>query len=287
MNIFPTSISKNKSANIKGLGLDHRSRALRKIIVRMLESGRRGHLGSAFSLVEILRVLYDDILQYDPKNPRWNLRDRCILSKGHGCLALYAILADKGFFPEEELWKFCKSDGILGGHPEFNKVPGVEASTGSLGHGLAIGVGFAINAKLEKRDSRVFVIMGDGECNEGSVWESAMGASKHNLSNLTVIVDYNKQQSYGTTFEVQNLEPFCDKWNSFGFLTIEADGHDIIKLKSTFKQFPLHSEKPIAIICHTIKGKGISYTENNLNWHHKTKLSDEELQSLLSELELE
>src|SRR3989338_4029171 len=285
MNTFPTSISRSSLIGTSKLALDARSKELRKTIVRMLEAGRRGHLGSAFSLVEILRVLYDDVLRYDPQNPRWNLRDRCILSKGHGCLALYAVLADKRFLPNDELWKFCKNDGILGGHPEFNKVPGVEASTGSLGHGLAIGVGFALNAKLEKRDSRIFVIVGDGECDEGSIWESAMGASKHKLSNLIVMVDYNKYQSYGTTFEVQDLEPFYDKWSSFGFSTLEVDGHDIKKLRLAFTQPPIHPEKPTAIICHTIKGKGIYYTENNLQWHHKTKLTDDELQSLLSELE--
>src|SRR5205085_8697881 len=130
--------------------LDERSKQLRRTIIRMLQSARRGHLGAAFSLVEILRVLYDDVLRFDPRNPRWAQRDRCILSKGHGCLALYAILADKGFFPEDELWKFCKPDGILGGHPEYGKVPGVEASTGSLGHGLSIGIGMALNARYEK-----------------------------------------------------------------------------------------------------------------------------------------
>src|SRR3989338_3444770 len=232
MNIFPISGSHNLSmGNVRSIKLDSRSRILRKKIIKMLESERRGHIGSAFSIVEIIRVLYDSILRYDSKNPRWNKRDRFILSKGHGCLALYAILAEKGFFPKNELLKFCKSDGILGGHPEFGRVPGIEASTGSLGHGLAIGVGIAINLKLEKLNSRVYVLVGDGECNEGSIWEAAMGASKHQLNNLIVIVDYNKYQSYGTTFEVQDLEPFYDKWKSFGFNVTEVDGHNITQLK--------------------------------------------------------
>jgi len=256
------------------------------MIVRMMEGGRRGHLGSALSVVEILRVLYDDVLRYDPKNPRWRDRDRCILSKGHGCLALYAILADKGYFPDSELLKFCKSDGILGGHPEI-KVPGVEASTGSLGHGLSIGIGFALNARHEKADYRTFVIVSDGECDEGSTWEAAMCATKHRLSNLAVIVDYNKHQSYGSTFEVLNLEPFADKWRSFGFAVAEVDGHSVEELRSILSKLPFESDKPSAIICHTIKGKGIGFVENNLNWHHKSSITDDEIQSLLAELEVQ
>ncbi len=264
--------------------LDARSKGLRRTIVKILDAGRRGHVGSAFSIVEILRVLYDDILHYDAKNPHWKDRDRCILSKGHGCLALYTILAEKGFFPEAELWKFCKADGILGGHPE-HKVPGVEASTGSLGHGLSIGLGFALNAKHENAKHRVFVIVGDGECNEGSVWEAAMSAGKHKLSNLTVIVDYNKHQSYSTTFEVQDLEPFVDKWRSFGFGTAEVDGHDVEALRKLLSSLPVDSQKPTAIICHTVKGKGISFCENNMKWHHKSKVSDEEIVKLLEQVE--
>ena len=175
--------------------LDARSLELRRTVLRMLSKARRGHVGSAFSLIEILRVLYDDVLRYDPARPRWQQRDRCILSKGHGCLALYALLADKGFFPASELDKFCAADGILGGHPDAGKVPGVEASTGALGHGLNIAIGFALNARLVNNGARVFTILGDGECNEGSVWEAALCAGKHKLDNLIALVDYNKHQS--------------------------------------------------------------------------------------------
>src|SRR5581483_10105678 len=147
---------------------------LRRAVVEALIGGKRGHVGSSLSLIEILRVLYDDVLRYRPSEPRWSERDRCILSKGHGCLALYALLADKGFFPEAELDRVCAADGILGGHPDANKVPGVEASTGALGHGLSIGLGMALHLRLAMSDSRVFVVLGDGECNEGSVWEAAM-----------------------------------------------------------------------------------------------------------------
>jgi transketolase len=265
--------------------LDQRSRDLRKLIVRGIAGGRRGHIGSAFSLVEILRVLYDDVLRYDPKNPEWPQRDRCILSKGHGCLALYAVLVDKGFFPATELEKFCKSDGILGGHPEAHKVPGVEASTGSLGHGLAIGVGMALNARIDQANHRVFVIVSDGESQEGSTWEAALCATKHKLAHLTVLVDYNKQQSYGTVAEVLNLEPFADKWRSFGFAVTEVNGHSVDELRAALTRVPLEPQKPTAMICHTVKGKGISFCEGNLSWHHKTKVTDEEIKALYAELE--
>ncbi len=278
MESFPTGT--------KPARLDERSRELRRQMVRMLEAGRRGHLASALSVLEILRVLYDDVLRYDSENPKWHDRDRCILSKGHGCLALYVVLADKGFFPEKELWKFCQSDGILGGHPE-TKVPGVEASTGSLGHGFSIGIGFALNARFEKRDSRTFVILSDGEANEGSVWEAALCAAKHKLSNLTIIVDYNKQQAYGSTFEVLNLEPFVDKWISFGFAATEVDGYDLDALRAVFQRLPLEKDKPSAIVCHTVKGKGIPFVERNPSWHHKNKVTDQEIGSLLAALEVD
>lgn len=264
--------------------LDERSLHLRRQVIRIFECSRRGHLGATFSLIEILRVLYDDILRYDPSNPNWEKRDRCILSKGHGCLALYVILADKGFYPEEELWKFCKAEGILGGHPDCDKIPGVEASTGALGHGLSIGVGFALASRFDRVDHRVFVVVGDGECNEGSIWEAALSAGNRNLSNLCVLIDYNKQQSYDTTFAVQNLEPFLDKWKSFRFSVAEVDGHDVEALKEVLSKIPLEQEKPSAIICHTVKGKGIEFTENNLAWHHKSKISDEDLSAMYEAL---
>jgi transketolase len=267
-----------------GLALDERSLELRRTIVRMLAAGKRGHLGAAFSLVEILRVLYDDILRYRPEEPHWSERDRFILSKGHGCLALYPLLAEKGFFPTDELWKFCRSDGLLGGHPEHH-IPGVEASTGSLGHGLSIGIGFALNARYENARHRVFVVIGDGESNEGSVWEAALSAGKHRLNKLTVIVDYNKHQSYGAVAEVQELEPLADKWASFGFAVTQVDGHDVAALRSTFSALPLDPAKPTAVICHTIKGKGVAFAENNMQWHHKSGIKDEEIEALFQALE--
>ncbi len=260
--------------------LDQRSLDLRRLIIRGLKGGDRGHVGASMSLVEILRVLYDDILRQDPARPDAPGRDRCILSKGHGCLALYAVLSDKGYFPKEELDRFCHVDGILGGHPEYGKVPGVEASTGALGHGLSIGVGMALAARMQSRDSRVFVVMGDGEINEGSVWEAALCAGKHRLSNLCAIVDYNKIQSAGFTSDIQDLEPLLDKWTSFGFATLEVDGHDVGALREIFSRLPIDTDKPAAVICHTVKGKGIPFAENDPKWHHHSYFQPDVLEKL-------
>jgi transketolase len=260
--------------------MDQRSKDLRKLIVQALEGGGRGHLGSSMSLVEVLRVLFDSYLRYKSDQPKWNERDRFILSKGHGCLALYALLADKGFFDADELLTFCKLDSRLGGHPERNKLPGIEASTGALGHGLSMGVGVALAAKIRKQDYRVVVAMGDGEINEGSVWEAAMSAAKHQLSNLTIMIDYNKLQSYGLTKEVLDLEPLTDKWASFGFAVEEVDGHDVDALENLMQRLPLNNDKPTAIICHTIKSKGFPFAEGKPEWHHKSGLKPEDIQAM-------
>lgn len=265
--------------------LDPISIQYRKEILNIINHSRRGHIPSAFSIIEILRVLYNDILKINSQNPLWEDRDRFILSKGHGCLALYVFLSEKGFFPKDELFRFGKEDAILGGHPEYEKIPGVEASTGSLGHGLSLGVGIALNGKIDCKNYRTFILLGDGECNEGAVWEAAMSAYKHKLNRLIVIVDYNKMQSYSTTYEVQDLEPFINKWESFGFITSEVDGHNVEELKRIFNNTPLDENKPSAIICHTIKGKGIPSMENNANWHHKSNISDETIEKLFAELE--
>jgi len=264
--------------------LDERSKTLRRMVVEAVVSAGRGHLGPALSLIEIMRVLYDDVLRVRPREPQWPERDRCILSKGHGCLALYAILADKGFFPREALATFCAHDSILGGHPEHGMVPGVEASTGALGHGLSIGIGMAIANRLRGSAARVFVVLGDGELDEGSVWEAAMAASKHRLDNLTAIVDYNKFQSYGPTSTVLELEPLLDKWRSFGFAASEVDGHDVRALRGKLDALPYAAGRPSALICHTVKGKGVPQAEHNADWHHKNKLSADELASIRSVL---
>ena len=265
--------------------LDERSKYLRKLVVRTLEGGERGHVGSSMSLIEIMRVLYDDVLRFRANDPKWVDRDRMILSKGHGCIALYIMLADKGFIPLETLDTFCRRDSILGGHPESGKIPGVEASTGALGHGLSIGVGMALAARIQKRDSKVVVVMGDGEIQEGSVWEAAMCAGKHKLSNLTAVIDYNKIQSAGPTREIQDLEPLADKWRAFNFNPVEVDGHDVEALRKVFTRLPAASDKPTADICHTVKGKGLPFAENDANWHHKSKIGKDVVAKLHAALE--
>ncbi len=257
--------------------LDNRSKYLRKLVIDAIDGGGRGHLGSSMSLIEILRVLYDDVLRFETSNPKKKNRDRFILSKGHGCLAQYALLSDKGFFSKDKLKTFCNFESILGGHPERDKIPGVEASTGALGHGLSIGVGMSLSLKINNLDSRVFVVCGDGEINEGSIWEAALSASKHGLNNLILIIDYNKLQSYGDTREVLPLEPLTKKFESFGFLTKEVDGHNVNALNEIFKEIPFSRNRPSAVICHTIKGKGFEFAEQNPEWHHKSRLSKSEV----------
>ena len=234
-------ILSKKALEIK---LDNRSKYLRSLVVQALIGGGRGHMGSAMSIVEILRVLYDKFIKFDPKNLKKTNRDRLILSKGHGCLALYSILVDKKFFPRNLLNNTSKIGSILGGHPEYLKVPGVEVSTGSLGHGMPIGVGMALAAKIKKEKHKIYVIVGDGETNEGSIWESALAASKHKLSNLKVFVDYNKIQSYGFTKDVVDLEPIVDKWKSFGFDVSEINGHDISQLIKNLNDFKKKTINP-------------------------------------------
>ena len=265
--------------------LDKRSKLLRRYVLNCLIGGGRGHVGSSLSLIEILRVLYDDVMYFNPKKPKEPKRDRLILSKGHGCLALYSILADKKFFKLGDLSTTGNLNSKLGGHPEEHKVPGVEASTGALGHGLPIGVGMAIAGKILKKNYKVFVVVGDGEINEGSIWESALSAAKYKLNNLKVILDYNKIQSYGFVNEVLNLEPLKDKWKSFGFDVSEVNGHNINELKKNFLKFSNNNlKKPSITICHTIKGKGFKFAENNPFWHHKNSFTKEEIKNMQKSL---
>lgn len=275
-----------RSSDASTARLDDRSRKLRKDIVEVLCAADRGHIGASFSLVEILRVLYDSVLRYDPARPRWSGRDRFILSKGHGCLAQYVLLAEKGFFPAGELKRFCAFDGLLGGHPD-PKAPGVEVSTGSLGHGLPVAVGMALAGRMAGQDWRSFVVLGDGELNEGSVWEAAMSAAKHRLDSLTVLVDYNKHQSYDTTCAVLDLEPLADKWRAFGFAVCEVDGHDVKELTNALVKVPVEPGRPSVLICHTVKGRGVSFAENNLQWHHKSKIGKDTILALHKALEEE
>ena len=258
------------------ISLDDRSKYLRSLIMRAILNGGRGHVGSALSMVETIRVLYDDILNIHPDEPLWEGRDRYILSKGHGCLALYAQLAASGFFDICEMDNFCRFDSMLSGHPEI-VTPGVEASTGALGHGMPIGFGKAIALRNKNIDAQVYVHVGDGEINEGSVWEAAAAASKYKLGNYNIIIDYNKLQSAGPVMEIQPMEPLADKWKSFGFKVMECNGHDVASLKKTLSAITKWRESPSVLIAHTLKGKGIPSAENNPKWHHKSSLTEEEV----------
>jgi len=246
------------------------AKEIRKKILEMIYSSQSSHIGSALSCVDILSVLYFKILNIDPPNPWFSNRDRFILSKAHSASALYATLSERGFFAKEVLREYCKDGGRLPGHSTMHCVPGVEISTGSLGHGLSIGAGFALAARRDKRNYRTFVLLSDGECNEGSLWEAVMFAAHHKLDNLIAIVDCNKFQAFGKTKEVIDLEPLADKWRAFGWAVKEIDGHNFNQIKSSLKQFPFKKGKPGAIIAHTIKGKGVSFMENRLAWHYKS-----------------
>lgn len=260
-------------------GLDARSRQLRHLALDALEGGERGHVGSTMSLVEIMRVLFDDVLNFQASDPALPERDRLILSKGHGCIALYALLADKGFFPAEHLATFCRFESILGGHPEHGHVPGVEASTGSLGHGLSVGVGMAFAARIAGAEHHVFVVVGDGELDEGSVWEAAIAAGHHRLENLTVVVDYNGLQSYGPIADVWGLEPVVGKWEAFGFDAVDVDGHDVTALRSALS-LPNESGRPRAVVARTVKGRGVAFAEHQATWHHKSRLTSDDIAQL-------
>ena len=254
--------------------LIHISNELRYQLVELSHDCKTAHLGSALSCVDILVVLYKELLNVDPENPLSPERDRFILSKGHAANALYAILAKCDFFSEELLETIGISRSKLEEHPGAFSVPGVEIASGSLGHGLPIGLGMAAAAKLNKQNYQVFVLMSDGECNEGSVWEAAMFAAGHAISNITVLIDFNKWQATDRSCEVMALEPLAEKWHSFGWNAIEVDGHDheaVFQAASS----GLDHNKPTAIICHTVKGKGISFMEDDNNWHYRIPTKEE------------
>lgn len=258
---------------------------IRREVVRMSHDSRTPHLGSSLSVVDILTAVYWTCLSIDPLNPDAEERDKFILSKGHAVSALYVTLAFRGFFPEETLSTFAENDSILGEHPLAGRVPGLEAATGSLGHGLSMGAGIALADKILNRSSKTIVVMSDGECNEGSVWEAAMFAPAHELENLMVIIDYNKWQATGRSNEVMSLDPLPEKWSAFGWTVREIDGHDMSALAMNLNSFPDGSGKPLAIIAHTVKGKGISFMEDDNNWHYRIP-SDEEAEEAYKELTL-
>lgn len=255
----------------------------RKNILEQVYSAKSGHPGGALSCIDILTVLYFNQMNINPENPKMEDRDRLVLSKGHSSAALYAILAEKGFFPIEELKGFRKLGSRLQGHPDLNKLPGVDMTTGSLGQGLSAACGIAMASKLKKQSNRVYCIVGDGEIQEGQIWEAAMTASHYNLDNLCLIVDNNNLQIDGKVTDVMSPYPIVEKLESFGFEVFKADGNNIENLIETFENAKLVKEKPVAIVANTIKGKGISFMEDKVEWHGKAP-NDEQYNQAISEL---
>jgi transketolase len=269
--------SKEEIVALKNMG-----NRLRAQVLRMSHEAKTSHVGSSFSIADLVAVLYSKIMRLDPAMPDWPLRDRFILSKGHACAVVYSVLAEKGFFPKTWLDTYKDNGSPLPKHIS-HCVPGVEASTGSLGHGLAIGSGMALAGKRDNLDYRVFVILSDGECDEGSTWEAALFAPHHKLSNVVAIVDYNKLQAFGRTKDVLDLDPMAAKWQAFGWSVREIDGHDVEQILDALSQAPLIKDKPTCIIAHTVKGKGVGFMEDQLIWHYRNP-SKEELQQGLEEL---
>lgn len=255
---------------------------IRKTIYKIAHYAGGGHLGAAFSIVDIITVLYfDNVLRYDIANPEWEGRDRFVLSKGHACYALYAVLAKAGYFSENELWSVGKPGSRLGGHPKLHEIPGVEASTGALGHGLSFAIGIAYANKVDDRQSHTYVILGDGECQEGSIWEGALSVPTLELDNITVVVDYNKLQAMDKLENIVNMKPFADKWKAFGWNVVEIDGHNYKEIREALLE--RQEGKPTLVLANTIKGKGVSFMENVPIWHYRMP-NEEELTVLFKDL---
>lgn len=245
-------------------------------------SSRTGtpHLASCLSSVDLLTALYFSVLRIDPDNPRDLNRDRFIMSKGHGAMALFHVLAHRGFYSKDRLLKYGQDGTVFAEHPPTpDHLAGIEAATGSLGHGLPLGLGMALAASIQKRSYNVYAILGDGECNEGSIWECAMLAAAQKVKNLCAIVDFNKWQATGRTREIMSLDSLVDKWQAFGWDTCEIDGHDMRAILSVLSKFPSTSNKPTAIIAHTVKGKGVSFMEDDNNWHYRIPTTEEVVKS--------
>jgi len=257
---------------------------VRRDIVDMTHRGGSSHVGSGLSIADILAVLYGDILSVDPAAPKHDDRDRFILSKGHAGAAVYAVLAETGFFEAEKLKDHYQNGSVLSGHVSHKGVPGVEFSTGSLGHGLSVAAGMAKAAKLSLKNHKVFALLSDGECDEGSNWEAILFASHHKLNNLVAMIDYNKIQSLDSVEETLGLEPFADKFKAFGWNTLEVDGHDHLALKNSFALVSQEKTRPTVLICHTTKGKGVTFMENSVLWHYRSP-QGEEYEAAISELQ--
>lgn len=256
------------------------ARAGRRDTIEMTMTAHEGHIAAAFSCMEIMVALYFDILRIDPKRPDWPDRDRFLMSKGHGCYAQYSMLARRGFIPMDWLKTVGKKDTPLGGHPDRSLVPGLEASSGSLGHGLSLGCGMALAAKGDGRDYRTFVLLSDGECQEGSTWEAALFAQSRRLDNLVAIVDYNRQQALGYTDDILPMDPMAKKWEAFGWAVTEIDGHDLGAVLDALRRIPFRKGTPSAIVANTVKGKGVSFMERVIKWHTRPTSQEEYVQAM-------
>lgn len=259
------------------------SKRIREHGIKMTSSGKSSHIGSVLSIADIIAVLYANVLKVNPRNPQWKERDRFILSKGHAGAAVYAALAEYGFFPTSWLADHCACGSKMCGHVSHIGIPGVEFSTGSLGHGLPVAAGMAFACKSDKNSHRVYVLLSDGECDEGSNWEAILFAAHHGLSNLIAIIDYNKIQSLATVEDTLRLEPFADKWRAFGWNTVEVDGHNHKDLQKALEIKPQEEVRPTCIIAHTVKGKGVSFMENSVLWHYRSP-QGEEFKAALDEI---
>lgn len=264
--------------------MEKRAKKLRRHIIEMTAKAGSGHPGGSLSAAEIVTALYFNHLRHDSQNPRWPDRDRFVLSKGHAAPLLYSALAEAGYFPLQELFTLRQLESRMQGHTDMTVTPGVEMSAGALGQGLSFGIGIALAARLDSRDYRVYVLLGDGECDEGQVWEAAMAAAHFKLDNIVAIIDRNRQQIDGWTYEVMDTEPLAEKWLSFGWHTIEVNGHDLAQIIAALDEAKQIKGKPTAIIAHTTKGKGVSFMEDNLEFHGRAP-TPEEAKGALKELE--
>jgi transketolase len=280
----PLKMNKSNPFNLSIPELEIMARKLRRYVIQMISTAKSGHPGGSLSSADIVTALYFNILSHKPSDPHWNGRDRFILSKGHVAPILYTALAECGYFPVEELSTLRKFGSRLQGHTDRNLTPGIEMSAGSLGMGLSFGIGVRLALMLESLNQQVYVLLGDGECEEGQIWEAAMSAPHFQVNNLTAIVDYNKIQLDGHCCDIMSLESLADKWKAFNWHVVEIDGHDFNQILPALNTTKNIKNKPVAIIAHTIKGKGVSFMENNVDFHGKAP-NAEETAIALKELE--
>ena len=263
--------------------LENKAKQIRRLIIQMLAKAGSGHPGGSLSSADLITALYFMILRHNPKEPNWPDRDRFHMSKGHCCPLWYAVLAESGYFPTKELWSLRQLGSILQGHPD-RRTPGVTVASGSLGQGLSVALGMSLAARIDKKDYRVYCLLGDGETQEGNIWEAAMAASHYKCDNLCAMLDYNGFQIDGRTKDIMNLEPLVSKWQAFGWHTIEIDGHNMKEILSAYAEAKTIKGKPAIIIAHTIKGKGVSFMENVVDFHGRAP-TKEEAERALKELE--